>query len=223
MKGMCFFLAALGLVAASASDAAERNCDGAIVWETTGGSVSGTLDQFTGTGRCGDTVPNRCRTRARAAIESCARTHWERRWTHYPTDNQGAPTPDYDRDPPEACTSGAGITGYTMRKRCEKHPTDESRVCNNEGLGQHVRAGRQFVEVSKAGNIKDALEASVCCFRRHGLEGPGDYPNPSKVHVRLKVLASNSAQSQHCRLNVELEDDYEINCSRVRETLCRSN
>lgn len=218
MHKIAFLFALFAIAITSQASAAERRCNAAIVWETTGGSVKGTLDTFTGVGKCGRTVPNRCRKRARAAIERCAKTHYDRRWTHYPTDNRGSPTPSYDRNPPEACTRGAGIEGYTMRKRCEKHPTDGRRICNNSAAGQNVRQGRAFVEVSKPGNIKHALEASVCCFKDHGLKR---YQNPNKVHVRLKALASSSNNNnRHCKLNTLLEDNYVINCTNVRANLC---
>lgn len=221
-----FILMALVIFIESDASAAERRCDGAIVWETTGGTVKGTLDQFTGVGKCGDSVPNRCRKRARAAIEQCAKTQYSRRWEHYPTDNRGVPTPDYDRAVPEACLGAAGIEGYTMQKFCEKHPTDNNRVCNNEADGRRKNTSHDFVEVSKPGNIKHALEASVCCLKGHGIHpvsGGRDYSNPSKVHVRLKVLASNRDSNKHCKLNVELEDDYIIDCTSVRANLCSLN
>jgi len=219
-------LMALIVSVVSEASAAERRCDGAIVWETTGGTVGGTLDQFTGVGKCGDSVPNRCRKRARAAIEKCAKTQYRRRWEHYPTDNKGNPTPDFERDPPEACLSASGIEGYSMRKFCEKHPVNNRRVCNNEGDGGRKNTNHAFVKVSDHGNIKHALEASVCFLKGHGLtpvSGGGDYKPPSKVHVRLKALASNRDSNRHCKLNFELEDDYVIDCTSVRRHLCRVN
>ena len=68
--------------------ATTRHCDANYVWETTGGSIRGSFGAFKGKGECGQSVPNRCRIRARNAIERCAKVHWEKRW---------------DRKVPEAC------------------------------------------------------------------------------------------------------------------------
>jgi hypothetical protein len=54
---------------------------------------------FSATRSCGATVPNRCRERARGALESCMRVHWQVRW---------------DRIRPTHCTSAEGVNNYTI-------------------------------------------------------------------------------------------------------------
>jgi hypothetical protein len=75
------------------------------------------------------------------------------------------------------------------------------------------------VTVSTAGDIKRALETSVCCFRDHGLQ---QFPNVEDVHVRLIARASSGNDPQNvCNMRLELEDDYKINCKQIRESVCR--
>ena len=61
------------------------------------GQVLATFGKFTGKGSCGNTVPNRCRERARESLVRCYRDHWGQRW---------------DRKRPASC--GQGVQGYGM-------------------------------------------------------------------------------------------------------------
>ena len=75
------------------------------------------------------------------------------------------------------------------------------------------------VTVSTAGDIKRALETSVCCFKDHGLQ---QFPNVAAVHVRLIARASSGNDPQNvCNMRLELENDYEINCTSIRQNVCR--
>lgn len=220
-------LAALALVLATPASAEVRRCDASLGWETTGGNLKGTITGFTGVGECGSSaVANRCRERAREAIERCVRTQYERRWEHHPFNSDGSPSPDFDRNPPEACVRGTNIEGYSLKKDCwTKHPegANKVRVCHNE-TGQEKFSSEDIephgiVNVSTAGDIKRALETSVCCFKDHGLQ---TFPNEEAVHVRLIAQSSSGNDPQRkCNMRLELEDDYEINCKRIRENLCR--
>jgi hypothetical protein len=221
-----FALAALALVAAAQASAEQRRCNASLGWETTGGSLKGSIIGFTGVGECGSSsVANRCRVRAREAIERCVRTQYERRWQHHPINSDGSQSPGYDRNPPEACLRGANIEGYSLKLDCWTRRTDGAnpvRVCHNEDGRQRVPSFIDpdgVVTVSAAGDIKSALETSVCCFKDHGLQ---KFPNEEKVHVRLIARASSGNDPQkQCNMRLELEDDYEIDCKRVRETVCR--
>ena len=219
-----FALAALALVVATPASAEVRRCNASLGWETTGGSLKGSIIGFTGVGECGNSsVANRCRVRAREAIERCVRTQYERRWQHHPINSDGSPSPDFDRNPPEACLRAANIEGYSLKKDCwtrGKNGTNPVRVCHNE-TGEEAAPDYQadVVNVSTAGDIKRALETSVCCFKDHGLQ---KFPNEEEVHVRLIVQSSSGNDPQKkCNMRLELEDDYEINCKRIRESVCR--
>jgi hypothetical protein len=75
------------------------------------------------------------------------------------------------------------------------------------------------VNVSTAGDIKRALETSVCCFKDHGQQ---TFPNEEDVHVRLIAQSSSGNDPQNkCNMRLELEDDYKINCKSIRESVCR--
>jgi hypothetical protein len=221
-----FALGALALVVAMPASAEQRRCDASLGWETTGGSLKGGIIEFTGVGECGnDSVANRCRERAREAIESCVRTQYQRRWEHHPMNSTGAPNPNYDRSPPEACVRGANIENYSLKKDCwtrRKDGTNSVRVCHNESGNETVPSfidPAGVVTVSTAGDIKRALETSVCCFRDHGLQ---QFPNVEDVHVRLIARASSGNDPQNvCNMRLELEDDYKINCKQIRESVCR--
>lgn len=221
-----FALGALALVVAMPASAEQRRCDASLGWETTGGNLKGGIIEFTGVGECGnDSVANRCRERAREAIESCVRTQYARRWEHHPINSTGAPSPNYDRSAPEACTRGANIENYSLKKDCWTRRIDGTnsvRVCHNESGGGTVPSyidPNGVVTVSTAGDIKRALETSVCCFKDHGLQ---QFPDVQDVHVRLIARASSSNDPQNvCNMRLELEDDYKINCKDIRERVCR--
>lgn len=218
-------LGALALVVATPASAETRRCDASLGWETTGGSLKGGIIEFTGVGECGNaSVANRCRERAREAIESCVRTQYQRRWEHHPINSTGAANPNYDRSPPEACTRGANIENYSLKKDCwteHKDGVNSVRVCHNLS-GTETRPSwveeKDVVTVSTAGDIKRALETSVCCFRDHGLQ---QFPDVKDVHVRLIAQASSGNDPQNvCNMRLELEDDYKINCKDIRERVC---
>lgn len=221
-----FALGALVLVAATPASAEVRRCNASLGWETTGGNLMGGIIEFTGVGECGNaSVANRCRERAREAIESCVRTQYARRWEHHPINSTGAPDPNYDRSAPEACTRGANIENYSLKKDCfTKHAEVENspRVCHNvsgdEKVDDHIDP-TGVVNVSTAGDIKRALETSVCCFKDHGLQ---TFPNVKDVHVRLIARASSGNDPQNaCNMRLELEDDYKIDCESIRQNVCR--
>lgn len=72
-----------------------------LIRQDTGGRHD--MEVFTAKGTCGNrAVANRCRKRARAAANTCMRTHWAQRWTPA----QGP----WVR--PGECTSGHRIDGY---------------------------------------------------------------------------------------------------------------
>ncbi|MGR9046961.1 MAG: hypothetical protein ACU83N_16895 [Gammaproteobacteria bacterium] len=75
----------------SYSYAIERSCKAAYVVidlasgddKYFGGNNKGSKPEdhfFTATGKCGETVPNRCRERARLKASSCMDAHWAKRW-----------------------------------------------------------------------------------------------------------------------------------------------
>ena len=221
-----FALAALALVVATPASAEVRRCNASLGWETTGGSLKGSIVGFTGAGECGNsTVANRCRTRAREAIKRCVRTQYERRWEHHPFNSDGSPSPGFDRRPPEACLRAANIEGYSVKKDSwtrRKDGTNSVRVCHNvsgqETVPSFIDPGG-VVTVSTAGDIKRALESSVCCFKDHGLQR---FPDEEDVHVRLIAQSSSGNDPQKkCNMRLQLEDDYKIDCKRIRERLCR--
>jgi len=221
-----FALGALALAVATPASAEVRRCDASLGWETTGGSLKGSIIGFTGAGECGNaSVANRCRERAREAIERCVRTQYERRWEHHPINSSGAPSPNFDRSAPEACLGAANIEGYSLKKDCwtrRKDGTNSVRVCHNETGEETVPTfidPADVVNVSTAGDIKRALETSVCCFKDHGLQ---KFPNEEDVHVRLIAQSSSTNDPQNvCNMRLELEDDYKINCKSIRQSVCR--
>lgn len=221
-----FVLGALALVVATPASAEVRHCDASLGWETTGGSLKGSIIGFTGAGECGNSsVANRCRGRAREAIERCVRTQYERRWEHHSINSDGSPSPNFDRSAPEACLRAANIEGYSLKKDCwtrRKDGTNSVRVCHNESGEETVPT---FIDpddvenVSTAGDIKRALETSVCCFKDYGLQ---KFPDEEDVHVRLIARSSSGNDPQKvCNMRLELEDDYKINCKSIRESVCR--
>jgi hypothetical protein len=222
-----FALGALALVVATPASAETRRCDASLGWETTGGSLKGGIIEFTGVGECGNaSVANRCRERAREAIENCVRTQYQRRWEHHPINSTGAANPNYDRSPPEACTRGANIENYSLKKDCwtkHKDGVNSVRVCHNLSGNETTLPDfilqEDVLTVSTAGDIKRALETSVCCFRDHGLQ---QFPDAKAVHVRLIARASSGNDPQKvCNMRLELEDDYVINCESIRQNVCR--
>lgn len=218
--------AALALVVATSASAEARRCNASLGWETTGGSLKGSIIGFTGVGECGNSsVANRCRVRAREAIERCVRTQYERRWEHHPINSAGSPSPNFDRNPPEACVRAANIEGYSLKKDCwtsRKDGTNSVLVCHNDTGQEPVPTfidPDDVVNVSTAGDVKRALETSVCCFRDHGLQ---KFPNEQDVHVRLIAQSSSGNDPQNkCDMRLVLEDDYKINCKSIRESVCR--
>lgn len=219
-------LVATAMVIATPASAVVRHCDASLGWETTGGSLKGSIISFTGAGECGSRrVANRCRDRAREAIDRCVRTQWERRWEHHHINSDGSPSPNFDRSPPEACLRAANIEGYSLKKDCwtrRKDGTNSVRVCHNQTGEETVPTyidSDDVVTVSTAGDIKRALETSVCCFKDHGLQ---TFPNEERVHVRLIAQASSGNDPQRrCSMRRVLWDDYKINCKRIRESVCR--
>lgn len=111
-----------------------RSCDGFYQWETTGGSFGGTFGKFTGKGGCGQTVPNRCRERARDAAMNCMTTHRDIRW---------------ERRTPEACLNAAGVYGYDVG----------IKPCTSTSANQCM-SPKQGVP---SGDLKTRLEVEVCC------------------------------------------------------------
>ena len=212
----------LSMLSSASLYATTRSCNAEYQWQTTGGSIGPIpFASFTASGSCGNkAVANRCRKRARAAAVQCMKTQWDRRWTHHPITSTGAPDPGYDREPPEACSSGAKVKGYSLAKTCPterktgQHP-DPNVVCDYDA---HTNNIAESVTISAKGDIKSRLEAEVCCIYKNGAH---QYSNNSKVHVRLIALTRNNDNNPNCRHKSVLSSDYKINCSKVREQLCQ--
>lgn len=211
------------------ASAAVRRCNASLGWETTGGNVKGGIIGFTGVGKCGNSVPNRCRTRASAAIERCVRTQYERRWEHNPINSNGSPSPGFDRSPPEACLRAANIENYSLKKDCwTRRINDENSVLTCHNISGSESSVPDYIDpngvvnVSTAGDVKSALETSVCCFNRQRVPWGVDFPDPEDVHVRLIAQSSSGNDPQRkCNQRIVLSDNYKINCKRVRENICK--
>jgi hypothetical protein len=100
-------LACVVLLLSSSADAANihRSCDGMYSFQYKLIDGIKPYNQWNGFGwfsatrSCGATVPNRCRERARSALEACMSVHWQTRW---------------DRVRPTHCTSVEGVSNYTF-------------------------------------------------------------------------------------------------------------
>ena len=83
---LILFFVCMGSI--STANAIERSCKAAYVITDFHGRdkyFGGTHKMndgffFTATGKCGKTVPNQCRERARLKATSCMDTHWNKRW-----------------------------------------------------------------------------------------------------------------------------------------------
>jgi hypothetical protein len=211
------------LLVAGPASAETRRCNASLGWETTGGSLRGAIDSFKGVGECGSpAVANRCRTRAREAVERCVQTQWERRWEHHPINSDGTPSPGFDRSPPEACLLAANIEGYSLKKDCwteRKDGANARNICHNAQAHSSNIREEDIITVSTGGDIKSALETEVCCFFENGTH---EFSNNEEVHVRLIAQASSGNDPQKkCNMRRVLSDDYKINCTRVRQSVCR--
>ncbi len=188
-------------VLAAPVTAAERHCDARYTWETTGGSHKGTFARFQGRGLCGDSAPNRCRKRARAAIESCARVHWEKRW---------------DRTVPEACVfrnTDSTVKNYDLTKRCARYGWQESPACwafLDNGSETNVVTD----VMATKGDLKASLEAEVCCVYKNGNH---KFDNNRKVHVRAGWTITGD---KFCPGGGNFSNDYVINCQAFRSAHC---
>lgn len=84
-----------------------RSCDGKYIvkYKKINGVVpqsSGTVfGDFSATRHCGASVPNRCRERAREALFTCGKIHYEQRWTRNTI--------------PTHCTLHEGVKNYNIR------------------------------------------------------------------------------------------------------------
>jgi hypothetical protein len=181
--------------------AATRHCDANYVWETTGGSIQGSFGAFKGKGECGKNVPNRCRIRARNAIERCAQVHWEKRW---------------DREIPEACiqnNSDSTVVGYNLALKCSYYPGRENEGCWVDPLDNSLPTLPRTI--SSSGDIKQRLEGEVCCVYKNGNH---QYKDNSNVEVRLSF---RSRGDNHCGGGGQLSSSsYKIDCKQFREQYC---
>ena len=168
-----FALGALALVVATPASAETRRCDASLgSVRPTGGSLKGGIIEFTGVGECGnDLVANRCRERAREAIESCVRTQYQRRWEHHPinsTVRRIRITTAARRKPARVARD---IENYSLKKDCwtkHKEGVNSVRVCHNLSGDETVPSfidKADVVTVSTAGDVKRALETGVSRFR----------------------------------------------------------
>jgi hypothetical protein len=194
-------LVAIGI--APNAQALERHCDAVYTWETTGGSAKGTFGNFNGQGECGNvTVANRCRIRARSAIETCVATHWAKRG---------------DAEVPESCienSSDRTVIGYDMSLRCTWKVGDPPSACWVVRTLQPNVAYKNRLIASK-GDIKAKLEGEVCCAYQNGNH---TFSNNSSVLVRLSYRTSGD---NNCSGGGTLSDSYKINCTAVRQNFCR--
>ena len=93
---------ALSFAISPVAQAATRRCDAAFEWYYAGSSPSGRsrpirFGQFTASGTCGKSVPNRCRKRAKEAARKCMLSHAER-----------------GSRKPESCLYGHSVEGYAF-------------------------------------------------------------------------------------------------------------
>ena len=203
--GAALLAAMFVTVGNSTAEAASRHCKAAYVWETTGGSISGSFSPFEGRGTCGSAVPNRCRERARDAISRCARVHWDKRW---------------DRDVPEACVNtgtNSTVKNYSTRLTCQRAATSQPSQCYVQGITQPSGSNVSILTevIAKNGDIKTRLEGEVCCAYKGGNH---KFQNNRKIHVRLKY---RSWGDNRCSRTETLSNDYEINCQSFRQKYCR--
>lgn len=218
IKRKFLYVCLLTMASTAPVHAIERSCNAEYQWQSTGGSIGPVpFASFTATGSCGNTsVANRCRKRARAAAVQCMKTQWDRRWPHHPITSTGAPDPNYDRQPPEACSSGAKISGYSLAIRCPtkrktgQHP-NPAVICDFDAHSSNIA---ESVLLAARGDIKSRLEAEVCLIYKNGAH---QFSNNSKVHVKLIARTRNGSNNRHCRHTSVLSTDYKIDCNRVRE------
>ncbi len=185
--------------------AAERHCDAVYVWETTGGSRSGSFAAFKGKGKCGDSVPNRCRIRARNAVNQCIQVHWNKRW---------------ERTLPEACiqtSSDSTVVGYDLTLKCERLASSRKEECFVNGIVQNQSPplATKVETIASRGDIKARLEGEVCCAFNNGNH---KFSNLRDVHVSLKYRTRGN---NHCPGSGVLSHDYKIDCHNVRKKFCR--
>ncbi len=99
--------------------------------------ASGSFGKFRTGGRCGNSVPNRCRERAKSKAHRCMQIQWQTR---------------LERRQPEACYPGNDVEGYSLRL---------PKICPDPKGGLFQTA---TVEI-KPGDVKTRLEYEVCCWR----------------------------------------------------------
>jgi hypothetical protein len=213
------FAATAGVMIGSPLFAEVRRCQVAYVWETTGGTIGPkSFGPFAARGECGATVPNRCRDRARVNAQQCIAQQWERRWDHYPLNSDGTRNFNIDTSPPEACENAAFVENYDLRTTCvrdRRDGFDPDAICHE---GVHSTNALNTVVLGNRGDLKTAIEAQVCCKLN---EGKQNFSNNRDVRVRVSAIISSTNDPQNrCNATVPVSSDYQINCERVRATVC---
>jgi hypothetical protein len=103
-----------------------RHCDGSYFMVAT--LVDGSpppadlgwdFGDFSASGHCGSTVPNRCRERARDTLRRCYQAHWQVRW---------------DRVRPNECSEQGGVQRYALT---DIKTVMEKEVCCSAASLQH--------------------------------------------------------------------------------------
>jgi hypothetical protein len=93
------------------------------------GATAFPIPDFTASGSCGSTVPNRCRERASGRAHTCMQKHWDTRW-------------NFVR--PLECTPAHGVTGYNFTD--VKRMIEMAACCT---LGSPLRNTSGTVQVSR--------------------------------------------------------------------------
>ena len=190
-------LASLFAFALPAHAGTTRSCDAHYQWETTGGTFGGVFERFTGRGSCGNSVPNRCRKRARDAAMGCMSTHWDIRW---------------EKRRPEACLNAAGVYGYDLGiDACTSTPPDSPMPKTCLSPKNEVPQG----------DLKKRLEVEVCCAFGAPIHPEQEtLRNAKNVHVRLKAVTKG--KNKHCNGTKTLVNDYVIkDCSAIWNGICK--
>ncbi|MEJ2042773.1 MAG: hypothetical protein P8X74_02690 [Reinekea sp.] len=204
---MAIFVFLAGALFATADVAADtiRRCDGEYRWQTTGGSYHGEFGKLTAYGK--KSTSKNARKAARGALMDCFQAQWDKRW---------------DREVPDRCKIGAKVETYDLDTLCERrtdgHNASAGYVCDSSG---HSSNRKTIVDV-RNGDIKTALEVQVCCMYRNGV---ATFNPENSVFVRLSghSWSNNTHHSfqQECNGKRLLSNNYEIDCTRVRDTICK--
>lgn len=183
-----------------------RHCDGEYRWETTGGSLNGEFGALTAYGK--KSTAKNARKAARSALMDCFQAHWDERWLG---------------KVPDRCKIGAKVERYDLKTTCNRRTDGRNpeRICDNSGHGSLTRT---IVDVPN-GDLKQALEVQVCCLHTDNAGNPYPFGNEKSVFVRLSGHSwstnTRPGYQQECNGARQLSDNYEINCQKVRDTICK--